>query len=51
MDDILIMSSDERATHEVKHYLDSLFTIKDLGLAKYFLGVEVDQTQKGTFVS
>ncbi|KAL2230793.1 UNVERIFIED_CONTAM: Retrovirus-related Pol polyprotein from transposon TNT 1-94 [Sesamum indicum] len=36
---------------EVKKYLDNLFTIKDLGEAQYFLGLEFFRTQKGLVLS
>lgn len=51
VDDILIMSSQEELTIEVKQCLHSLFTVKDLVIAKYFLGVEVAQTARGTYIS
>lgn len=41
MDDILTISSDEKLAIHVKDYLHSSFTLKDLGVAKYFLGIEV----------
>ncbi|KAL0413726.1 UNVERIFIED_CONTAM: Retrovirus-related Pol polyprotein from transposon RE1 [Sesamum radiatum] len=34
----------------VKRYLDDLFTIKDLGHAKYFLGLELARSPHGTYV-
>ncbi|KAL0380888.1 UNVERIFIED_CONTAM: Retrovirus-related Pol polyprotein from transposon TNT 1-94 [Sesamum angustifolium] len=36
---------------EVKNYLDRLFTIKDLGVAKYFLGLEVARSPQGIVVT
>ncbi|KAL0388931.1 UNVERIFIED_CONTAM: Retrovirus-related Pol polyprotein from transposon TNT 1-94 [Sesamum radiatum] len=36
---------------DVKEYLDSLFTIKDLGIAKYFLGLEIARSLKGIAVT
>ncbi|KAL0323615.1 UNVERIFIED_CONTAM: Retrovirus-related Pol polyprotein from transposon RE1 [Sesamum angustifolium] len=41
VDDILVAGSSATMIDEVKLYLDRLFTIKDLGVAKYFLGLEV----------
>ncbi|KAL2251365.1 UNVERIFIED_CONTAM: hypothetical protein Sindi_2258800 [Sesamum indicum] len=35
----------------VKAYLDRLFTIKDLGVAKYFLGLEVARSSQGIIVT
>ncbi|KAK4395703.1 Copia protein, partial [Sesamum angolense] len=36
---------------KVKQYLDDLFTIKNLGHAKYFLGLELARSSHGTYVS
>ncbi|KAK4410117.1 Copia protein [Sesamum angolense] len=36
---------------KVKRYLDDLFTIKDLGHAKYFLGLELARSSHGTYIS
>ncbi|KAL0314769.1 UNVERIFIED_CONTAM: Retrovirus-related Pol polyprotein from transposon RE2 [Sesamum angustifolium] len=33
------------------HYLDALFTIKDLGHAKFFLGLELARSTHGTFIT
>lgn len=41
VDDVLITGNDEAKLLQVKDFLHSTFTIKDLGYAKYFLGVEV----------
>lgn len=51
VDDILIMSSSGKLISEVKDYLHSLFTIKDLGLAKYFLGMEIIQGKEGMHIA
>lgn len=51
VDDILLLSSNNKLVSKTKEYLHSLFTIKDLGLAKYFLGIEVAQTKAGTYLS
>ncbi|KAL0366874.1 UNVERIFIED_CONTAM: putative mitochondrial protein [Sesamum radiatum] len=34
---------------KVKQHLESLFTIKDFSLAKYFLGLEISRSPKGFF--
>lgn len=34
----------------VKKHLDTLFTIKDMGYAKYFLGIELARSGDGTFI-
>ncbi|KAL0453616.1 UNVERIFIED_CONTAM: putative mitochondrial protein [Sesamum latifolium] len=36
---------------EVKHYLDRLFTIKDLGITKYFLGLAIARSPQGIVVT
>ncbi|KAL0406467.1 UNVERIFIED_CONTAM: Retrovirus-related Pol polyprotein from transposon RE1 [Sesamum latifolium] len=46
VDDILVVGSSSDMITEVKHYLDRLFTIKDLGVAKYFLGLEIARSLK-----
>ncbi|KAL0416376.1 UNVERIFIED_CONTAM: Retrovirus-related Pol polyprotein from transposon RE2 [Sesamum latifolium] len=40
----------EATLQGVKHYLDGLFTIKDLGHAKYFLGLELARLAHGLHV-
>lgn len=50
VDDMLLTGPSEVEIQKVKHYLDSLFTIKDLGHAKYFLGVEIARSDGGTFL-
>ncbi|KAL0411792.1 UNVERIFIED_CONTAM: Retrovirus-related Pol polyprotein from transposon RE1 [Sesamum latifolium] len=51
VDDILIAGASEILIQEVKHYLHSLFTIKDLGIAKYFLGLEIARSPQGIAVT
>lgn len=41
MDDVIITGSYIALIEKLKQYLDDLFTIKDLGYAKYSLGVEI----------
>lgn len=45
VDDVLLVGSD------LKKYLHDMFTIKDLGEAKHFLGVEISRSQDGIFLS
>lgn len=47
MDDVIVSRPSEDLLVEPKHFLDSTFTIKDLGLAKYFLGMEIARTNSG----
>ncbi|KAL0385494.1 UNVERIFIED_CONTAM: Retrovirus-related Pol polyprotein from transposon RE1 [Sesamum radiatum] len=51
VDDVLITCSSEAQIAVVKHFLDSTFTIKDLGLAKYFLGLEIARSPFGTSIT
>jgi hypothetical protein len=41
IDDIIIVSSDQRATERLLHKLSQDFTLKDMGELHYFLGIEV----------
>ncbi|KAL0423852.1 UNVERIFIED_CONTAM: putative mitochondrial protein [Sesamum radiatum] len=47
VDDILVTTSTEILIQEIKGYLDRLFSIKDLGPAKYFLGLELARSPQG----
>ncbi|KAL0416181.1 UNVERIFIED_CONTAM: Retrovirus-related Pol polyprotein from transposon RE1, partial [Sesamum latifolium] len=51
VDDVLLTHSSEAQIADVIRYLDSAFTIKDLGPAKYFLSLEIDRTGVGTSVT
>ncbi|KAL2235336.1 UNVERIFIED_CONTAM: Retrovirus-related Pol polyprotein from transposon RE1, partial [Sesamum indicum] len=51
VDDILNAAATKGLIEEVKKYLDNLFTIKDLGEAQYFLGLEFSRSQRGLIVS
>ncbi|KAK4410094.1 Retrovirus-related Pol polyprotein from transposon RE2 [Sesamum angolense] len=51
VDDILLIGTLESSLHNVKQYLDGLFTIKDLGSAKYFLGLELARSSHGLLVT
>ncbi|GAA0165401.1 transmembrane signal receptor [Lithospermum erythrorhizon] len=51
VDDILLTGSSEDAMESVKRFLDEQFTIKDLGTAKYFLGLEIAKSQHGMFIT
>ncbi|KAL0355010.1 UNVERIFIED_CONTAM: Retrovirus-related Pol polyprotein from transposon RE1 [Sesamum radiatum] len=48
VDDVLLTSPSSQLIVDVKSYLDQLFTIKDLGLARYFLGLQIARSSKGT---
>ncbi|XP_071700016.1 uncharacterized mitochondrial protein AtMg00810-like [Rutidosis leptorrhynchoides] len=51
VDDILISGNSEDDIVHIKKALDDKFTIKDLGLARYFLGIELFKTDKGTYLN
>ncbi|KAL0430968.1 UNVERIFIED_CONTAM: Retrovirus-related Pol polyprotein from transposon RE1 [Sesamum radiatum] len=51
VDDVLITGPSEIEIAKVKHYLDSEFTIKDLGPANYFLGLEITRCSAGTSIT
>ncbi|KAL2231133.1 uncharacterized protein LOC110012714 [Sesamum indicum] len=51
VDDILITSASENSIMIVKNYLDKLFTVKHLGNAKYFLGLELAHSKQGLVVT
>ncbi|KAL2237379.1 UNVERIFIED_CONTAM: Retrovirus-related Pol polyprotein from transposon RE1 [Sesamum indicum] len=51
VDDVLISSSADHLIQPVKNYLHGLFTIKDLGQAHYFLGLEIARSSNGISVT
>ena len=51
VDDLLIIGNDADGIHTIKAALHSAFTIKDLGLARYFLGIELARSSQGTFLN
>ena len=51
VDDIVITKSDSKGILSFKSYLYSQFHKKDLGMLKYFLGVEVMRSKKGILLS
>lgn len=51
VDDVLLMGSSHVLIKQVKTYLHDAFTIKDLGIVKYFLGMEFIRSAEGIFVS
>ncbi|KAL0406344.1 UNVERIFIED_CONTAM: Retrovirus-related Pol polyprotein from transposon RE2 [Sesamum latifolium] len=51
VDDILVTAPTLEAIKCVKDYLHSLFTIKDLGDARYFLGLEIARNSMGVYVA
>ncbi|KAL0383326.1 UNVERIFIED_CONTAM: Retrovirus-related Pol polyprotein from transposon RE1 [Sesamum calycinum] len=51
VDDILLSGNSETEIATIKSHLDTLFTIKDLGHAKYFLGLELARSAHGLLVT
>ena len=51
MDDIDITGSDQDGIQKLKQYLFSRFQTKDLGNLKYFLGIEVAQSNSRVVIS
>ncbi|GJS67380.1 ribonuclease H-like domain-containing protein, partial [Tanacetum coccineum] len=51
VDDIIITSNNVAEIEKFKVFLKSKFMIKDLGKLKYFLGIEVVDTEKGIFLN
>ena len=47
VDDILIASNNVTIVDDFKKFLDNKFKLKDLGILKYFLGLEVARNTKG----
>lgn len=48
VDDILLTGNCQQEISDTKKALDTKFTIKDLGLARYFLEIELCRTEAGT---
>ena len=51
VDDLIFMGSNEKMVKEFKEAMTREFEMTDLGLMKYFLGLEVKQGESGIFVS
>ena len=51
VDDLLLTGDDEEGLQHLKMSLDKAFTIKDLGELRYFLGIEVARSVKGTVIN
>lgn len=48
-DDSIIFANDSAALVAIKKYLNTCFHMKDLGVLKYFLGIEVARNEEGIF--
>ena len=51
VDDIVITGDDHNGIIALKELLHNIFAIKDLGILKYFLGLEVAYSKKGIFLN
>ena len=51
MDDIVITGSDQDGIQKLKQHLFNHFQTKDLGKLKYFLDIEVAQSNSGVVIS
>ena len=51
MNDIVITGSNSKGISSLKSFFQSQFHIKDLGMLRYFLGIEVMQNKHGIFLS
>ena len=51
VDDIIITGNDMAGISSLKSFLHGQFHTKDLGMPKYFLGVEVMGRKRGIFLS
>ncbi|KAL2240118.1 UNVERIFIED_CONTAM: Retrovirus-related Pol polyprotein from transposon RE2 [Sesamum indicum] len=51
VDDIVVTAPSLELIQSVKTYLHSLFTIKDLGDARYFLGLEIARNSDGLYLA
>ncbi|KAI3788114.1 hypothetical protein L2E82_00783 [Cichorium intybus] len=51
VDDIVLTGNNEQEIESVKVFLKSQFLIKDLGILRYFLGIEIVKTNSGLCLS
>ena len=51
VDDIIITGSDSTGISSLKFFLHGQFHTKNLGMFRYFLGVEVMRSKHGIFLS
>ncbi|XP_074288108.1 uncharacterized protein LOC141613272 [Silene latifolia] len=51
VDDLVVAGNDSLAISKFKRYLGDCFHMKDLGVLKYFLGIEVARNSEGIFLS
>uniref|UniRef100_A0A7C9CV32 Reverse transcriptase Ty1/copia-type domain-containing protein n=1 Tax=Opuntia streptacantha TaxID=393608 RepID=A0A7C9CV32_OPUST len=51
VDDMILTASNPSSLADLKQYLHSQFHMKDLGILSYFLGLEIQSSSKGFFIS
>ncbi|KAL4282375.1 hypothetical protein GQ457_03G013570 [Hibiscus cannabinus] len=51
VDDLLVMGSNDKPVSEFKLSMQKEFEMSDLGLMSYFLGMEINQSKAGIFIS
>uniref|UniRef100_A0A803KNI7 Reverse transcriptase Ty1/copia-type domain-containing protein n=1 Tax=Chenopodium quinoa TaxID=63459 RepID=A0A803KNI7_CHEQI len=51
VDDLIVAGNDMEEIFETKLFLTSQFHMKDMGELRYFLGIEVDRSEQGMFLS
>ena len=51
VDDIVMTGDDPEEIQRMKSFLGTEFEVKDLGLLRYFLGIEVCRSKRGVFIS
>ena len=51
VDDMIVTGNDLTEMSKLKDYLSSEFNMKDCGRLKYFLGIDVNRSKQGIFLS
>ena len=51
VDDLLLIGIDDTLLHKAHAFLDHTFSIKDLGHASYFLGVELARSSHDLYLT
>jgi len=51
VDDLLITGNDGLGINTLENDLDTTFTIKDLGFARYFVGMKLSRSSQGIYIN
>jgi len=51
VDDVIFTGNDDYLIENFKSVVNEEFEMTDIGLLRYFLGIEVDQNKNGIFIS